>query len=136
MVTLLCNPSRQKTPENITQILNDSALRLVWTISEYDVPKPVTVNSDQTGVQYSASGLETWAPIGDKQVEVIGKDEHRSFTLMVGISMSGEVLPFQVIYAGKSVLSLPSHMLPTMLRQQKSWGSALNLLEMIHTGQP
>jgi hypothetical protein len=98
----------KKIPENITEILTDSALRLVWTISEYDVPKPVTVNSDQAGVQYSAGGLETWAPRGSKQVEVIGKDERRSFTLMVGISMSGEVLPFQAIYAGKTALSLPS----------------------------
>jgi hypothetical protein len=98
----------KKIPENITEILTNSTLCLVWTISEYDVPKPVTVNSDQAGVQYSAGGLETWAPHGSKQVEVIGKDEHRSFTLRVGISMSGEVLPFQAIYAGKTALLLPS----------------------------
>ena len=102
----------KKTPANITQVLTDSALRLVWTISEHDVPKPLTVNSDQTGVRYSAGDLETWAPIGSKQVEVIGKDERRAFTLMVGISMSGEVLPFQAIYAGKSVNSLPSNNTP------------------------
>jgi hypothetical protein len=95
----------KKIPENITEILTDSTLHLVWTISEYDVPKPVTVNSDQAGV---TGGLETWAPCGSKQVEVIGKNECQSFTLMVGISMSGEVLPFQVIYASKTALSLPS----------------------------
>jgi len=98
----------KKTPDNITQILTDAALRLVWTISTHDVPQPLDVNSDQTGVTYSAGGLATWAPIGGKQVEVLGKDERRTFTLMVGISMSGEVLPFQAIYSGKTPASLPT----------------------------
>ena len=39
---------------------------------------------------------------------MIGKDEKRAFTLMVGISMSGEVLPFQAVYAGKTKGSLPT----------------------------
>ena len=102
----------KKTPDNIEQILTDATLRIVWTISEHGVPKPLLVNTDQTGVQYSAGGLATWAPIGSKQVEVIGKDEWRSFTLVVGISMSGEVLPFQAIYAGKTPASLPTSSAP------------------------
>lgn len=109
----------KKTPENVTQILTDSALRLVSTISQHNVPKPLSVNSDQTGVTYSASGLATWAPIGSKQVEVVGKDERRSFTLMVGISMSGEVLPFQAIYGGRSAASLPTGNAPSYLEATK-----------------
>ena len=102
----------KKTPENITQVLTDAALRLVSTISQSNVPKPLIVNSDQTGVVYSAGALETYALIGSKQVEVIGKDEKHAFTLMVGISMSGEVLPFQAIYAGTTGRSLPTHNAP------------------------
>lgn len=102
----------KKTPENIEQILADAALHLTSTISEFYVPKFLIVNSDQTGVQYSAGGAETYAAIGSKQVEVVGKDEKRSFTLMVGISMSGEVLPFQVVYAGMTHRSLPTSSAP------------------------
>ena len=91
----------------------DAALHLASTISEHQVPEPLSVNSDQTGVTYGAGALQTYAPIGSKQVEVIGKDEKRAFTLMVGVSMSGEVLPFQAIYAGKSPLSLPSKDAPS-----------------------
>jgi hypothetical protein len=99
----------KKVPENTTQILTDAALRLVSTISQFNIPKPLVVNSDQTGVRYSADSGETYASTGSKQVDVIGKDEKRSFTLMVGISMSGEVLPFQAIYAGKTGQSLPNN---------------------------
>jgi len=98
----------KKTPENITQVLTDAAFCFTHTISEHNVPKPLSVNSDQTGVWYSAGNLETYAPIGSKQVEMVGKDERWAFTLMVGISMSGEVLPFQAIYAGRTPASLPT----------------------------
>ena len=110
----LCCPTRpgKKTPEDVTQILTNAALRLVSTISQYNVPKPLLVNSDQTGARYSSGALETYAPTGSKQVEVVGKDEHRAFTLMVGISMSGEVLPFQAVYAGKTSGSLPTSSAP------------------------
>ena len=45
---------------------------------------------------------------GSKQVEVVGEDEKRGFTVVVGISMSGDVLPFQVIYAEHTTHSLPT----------------------------
>ena len=41
----------KKTPENVTQIPTNATLCLIWTISEFDVPKPLSVNTDQTGVQ-------------------------------------------------------------------------------------
>ena len=111
--------SGKKTPENIMQILTDATLHLVWTISEHGVLKFFLVNTDQTGVQYSAGGIATWAPVGSKQVEVIGKDEKRSFTLVVGISMSGEALPFQVIYTGKTSASLPTSSAPNYTKATK-----------------
>ena len=98
----------KKTPDGVTYILTNAYFRLVHTISEDSVTITVTVNTDQTLVTYSAGASETYAPKGSKQVEVVGKDEKRGFTLVVGISMSGEALPFQVVYAGKSNRSLPS----------------------------
>ena len=77
------------------------------------------VNSDQTLVYFAAGAIETYAPIGSKQVEVVGKDERRGFTLMVGVSMSGEVLPFQAIYSGKTAASLPSPSAPAYSKATK-----------------
>ena len=66
------------------------------------------VNTDQTHVIYAAGVSETYALKGSKQVEVVGKDEKRGFTTVVGISLSGDVLPFQIIYAGHTRRSLPT----------------------------
>ena len=73
----LCCTTRpgKKTPDNVTQILTDTFLRFVWTISEFNIQVVFIVNSDQTLVYFSAGATETYAPIGSKQVEVVGKDE-------------------------------------------------------------
>ena len=98
----------KKIPDGVTYILTNAYFRIVHTISNNIVTITLLVNTDQTLVTYSAGATETYAPRGSKQVEVVGKEEKRGFTLVVGISMSGEALPFQVIYAGKSTRSLPS----------------------------
>ena len=98
----------KKVPDGVTYILSNAFFRLVHTISENSVAIGLTVNTDQTMVTYAAGASETYAPKGSKQVEVVGKDEKRGFTAVVGISMSGEVLPFQAIFSGTTVRSLPS----------------------------
>jgi hypothetical protein len=102
----------KKTPENVSQILTDTFLRISWTFSKFNISAVFMVNSDQTLVYFSACAKETYESIGSKQVEVVGLDEKRGFTLLVGISLNGEVLPFQVIYRGKSPASLPSPSAP------------------------
>ena len=98
----------KKTPDGVTYILTSAYFCLVHTISENSVPAELGVNTDQTLVIYSAGAIETYAPRGSKQVGVVGKDEKRGFTLVVGISMNGEALPFQAIYAGSTPNSQPS----------------------------
>ena len=102
----------KKTPDNIQEILTDTFLRFTWAIGKFTIHAVFLVNSDQTLVYYSAGAQETYHTIGSKQVEVIGKDERRGFTPMVGISLSGEVLPFQAVFSGKSPASLPSPSAP------------------------
>src|SRR5258708_7794889 len=97
----------KKVSDGVTFILTDAFFHLSHTISENGVPITLIVNTDQTLVIYTAGASETYAPKGSKQVEVVGKDEKRGFTVVVGISMSGEVLPFQAIYAGSTPHSLP-----------------------------
>jgi hypothetical protein len=41
-------------------------------------------------------------------VTVIGEDEKRAFTVVVSVSNSGEILPFQAIYQGYSAKTCPS----------------------------
>lgn len=71
------------------------------------MPAELVINADQTGVVILPAGKETWAERGAKQVAGVAKEEKRQYTLMVGSSASGDMLPFQAIWSGKTAKSLP-----------------------------
>ena len=81
-------------------------LRLAVDIRDHSIPTCCCVNSDQTGRTYFQPGVPTYRPIGATRVSVVGKEDKRVLTIMVGISMSIVVLPFQAIYAD-SASSIP-----------------------------
>ncbi|EUC59566.1 DDE superfamily endonuclease, partial [Rhizoctonia solani AG-3 Rhs1AP] len=97
----------QKIPANAKQILLHAFLRMACAVRDENIPSCCIVNSDQTQVVYSPGTQYTWHTQGDKQVPVLGKEEKRAFTLLVGISNNGQLLPLQAIYQGASNASLP-----------------------------
>ena len=102
----------QKLPPNWEDQCEKSALRKAHHIKENDIPPELWVNSDQTQNLYAPGNKATWAETGAKQVSLVGGDEKRAFTIMVSVSASGGVLPFQAIYAGKTAASRPSSKAP------------------------
>lgn len=50
----------------------------------------------------------TWSQTGAKQVGMVGMDEKRAFTLVVGVTADGSLLPFQAVFVGKTMASVPS----------------------------
>ena len=97
----------QKVPTDVMDQMKNHAFRLAVDIRDHSIPASCCANGDQTGFTYNKPGTSTYDPIGTNQVTIIGKEDKRSFTIMVGVSMSGEVLPFQIMYAGMTAGSLP-----------------------------
>lgn len=109
----------QKVPENADDLLTQMCLRAAAVIRDEDILPQFVVNLDQTQVVYSSDGKLTYNTIGEKQVQVEGKDEKRAFTLVVGVSMGGEALPFQVIYHSTTARSLPASNASSMDRARE-----------------
>ncbi|KAF9642099.1 hypothetical protein BDM02DRAFT_3106047 [Thelephora ganbajun] len=97
----------QKLPADAEDQMEACAFQLAVAIADHDIPDSCVVNGDQTGSTFTQSGRSTYVETGTNQVTIVGKEDKRAFTIMVGISMSGEVLPFQVIYVGSTSGSLP-----------------------------
>lgn len=53
-------------------------------------------------------GKRTWNKSGERQITTMGMDEKRAFTLVPSISATGELLPMQTIFHGKTSVSCPS----------------------------
>lgn len=98
----------QKLPDNWEDLCEQSFFRIAYGIKEEDIPPELFVNSDQTQVVYAQGSQLTWAKTGSRQVTVIGEDEKRAFTVLVSVSNSGELLPFQAIYQGYSAKTCPT----------------------------
>jgi hypothetical protein len=97
----------QKLPDNWEDQCEKSAMRKAYLIKEYDIPPELYANSDQTQRLYAPGDKLTYAETGSKQVSVVGGDEKRAFTVMVTVTSSGTLLPFQAIYHGKTERSCP-----------------------------
>ena len=97
----------QKIPVDAPEQMKCHAFRLAVDIRDHSIPACCCANCDQTGSTFAQSSASTYDPTGTKQVPIVGKEDKRAFTIMAGVSMSGEVLPFQIMYAGMTAASLP-----------------------------
>ena len=77
-----------------------------------EVPAELVINWDQTGINYVPISSWTMEQEGTKRVEVIGKDDKRQLTALFACSMSGDFLPIQLVYQGKTIKCLPKFQFP------------------------
>lgn len=98
----------QKLPPDHEKILYNAFLREAYVIRDHGIPAELRVNTDQTQLIYQLGTKKTWNQKGVSQVPALGMDEKRAFTLVPSISASGELLPMQAIYGGKTAVSCPN----------------------------
>ncbi|KAF8156966.1 hypothetical protein B0H34DRAFT_629721, partial [Crassisporium funariophilum] len=104
----------QKLPANYEEILLEAFIREAYIIrnhatrSRKNIPAALRVNTDQTQLIYQQGTKTTWNKSGVKQVATVGQEEKRAFTLVPSISASGQLLPMQAVYFGKTATSCPS----------------------------
>ena len=67
------------------------------------------INIDQTSLSYVNTGKYTFSFKGAKDIPVIGVDDKLQITAIFAFSCTGEFLPIQLIYAGKTERRLPKY---------------------------
>ena len=73
-----------------------------------NVPPSMVVNFDQMGTKIVPISNWTMEIQGTKQIDMIGFDDKRELTVLLAVSLSGVLLPLQVIYAGKTTRCHPN----------------------------
>ena len=73
-----------------------------------EIPDDLVVNWDQTGIHCVPVSDWTMEKVGAKRVEIVGANDKRQITAVFAGTMSGEFLPPQLIYQGKTPNFLPS----------------------------
>jgi hypothetical protein len=101
-----------KIPSDSGVILRKAFLRMAYSVKTENIHSALMVNSDQTQLTLAQGCHLTYAPIGSKQVTTVGSEEKRAITVLVSLTNDGNLLPFQTIYKGSTVTSLPSKKAP------------------------
>lgn len=81
-------------------------------ISMHDIPSYLVLNIDQTPLSYVSPGKYSFSFKGSKHVPIKGVDDKRQITATFAVSSTGEFLPMQLIYGGKTKRSLPRYEFP------------------------
>jgi len=91
-----------KLPADWRELGAAAAKRIAVAMQLYKVHPALIVNADQTGVHLCPSDKFTYAVTGSKSVSVIGAEDKRQITAVVASSLSGDLLPLQLIFQGKT----------------------------------
>ena len=128
--------SRPPVPRGLYEECRQNFLGdISFKVKQHSIPPDLILNADQTPSSYVSVGNQTMALCGAKSVPIKGLTDKRNITLTFVISLSGNFLPMQVIYTGKTKASLPrSFKFPegfSLTCNPKHWSNEATTLKLI-----
>ena len=85
---------------------------IVSKVGKYNIPDSLILNLDQIPSYLVPCKKFTMAKKGSNNVTIHGCNDKRTITATFVITLSGEFLPMQLIYGGKTLQSLPRYQFP------------------------
>ena len=89
-------------PDNFENLRETFLEQIRSTVLFEDIPLDLIFNWDQTGLNYVPVSNWTMEKEGAKRVEIKGLDDKRQITAMFGGTLTGEFLPMQPVYQGRT----------------------------------
>ena len=83
------------------------AKRIGAMMEMHGVHPSLVINADQTGVKLVPSSAWTYEKRNSNSVATIGAEDKRQITACLASALSGDLLPLQLIFQGKTERSLP-----------------------------
>lgn len=97
---------------NLEELKEQFLLDVKAIVDLEDIPHELILNLDQTAINYVPVSNWTMAKQGDKKVKIAGVDDKRQITVVLAGSLTGELLPLQLVYQGKAKQCLPKIKFP------------------------
>ena len=95
------------TVSNFEELKSQYLMDIKAIVTMEEIPDDLVVNWDQTAIKYIPLSNWTMDKEGSKRVEVIGIDDKRQITATFAASLSGNFLPVQLVYEGKTTKCHP-----------------------------
>ena len=97
------------TVSNFEELRSQYLMDIKAIVTMEEIPDDMVMNWDQTAIKiYIPLSNWTMDKEGCKRVEVIGIDDKRQITVTFAASLSGNFLPVQLVYEGKTTKCHPA----------------------------
>ena len=102
----------QVTPDEFRRLQQSYLMQISSFVKVHNIPADLIINWDQTPINVTPTTNWTMAEEGSKRVKVAALNDKRQFTSTLAVTMSGEFLPPQIIYQGKTERCHPTYAFP------------------------
>jgi len=122
----------RKLPDNYEELKRDFLDRIANTVKEHKIPDQLIINYDQTGVNIVPTSNWTMHDRGAKQTKILGLQDKRQITVLMGCTMAGKLMPPQVVYAGKTDACHPKFDFPRewdITHTESHWSKDTTMIE-------
>ena len=99
-----------------------------------EIPPPLIINLDQTGIHYVPAGSWTMEKEGAKRVEIVAADDKRQITAVFAGTLCGDILPPQLIYKGTTCCCLPTVVFPDswdITHTENHWSNEKTVIQYV-----
>lgn len=125
----------RKVPDDFGPIKSQYLENIKKNIEDHNIPLSMVINFDQTSTKMVPVSYWTLEVHGSKQIDMVGLDDEREVTALLTVSLTGELLPPQVIYAGKTPRCHPDVSIPpgwNITHSQTHWSTKETINAQIH----
>jgi hypothetical protein len=129
--------SRKKVTQDEIKIEGEKYhKRIDKLVEKYHTAPELIINFDETGTHIIPVSHGTLAPKGISNVKIVAGDDKRMITVILGCTLSGSMLPSQVIYHGKTArCQAPASLFPdswNITHQNNHWSNYITKIEYIN----
>lgn len=121
---------------NFAQLKKNFLEDVVSTVDLEEIPPELILNWDQTGINIVPASSWTLERQGSKRVEITGVGDKRMITAVFCGSLTGDFLPIQIVYKGKTNRCHPHFKFPAnwhITHSEKRWSNEETMIQYIES---
>ena len=122
------------TPVDYETLKKSFLADVVATVTMEEIPAELILNWDQTGIKIVPSSTWTMERKGANRVEMVGVNDKRQITAIFCGALTGDFLPVQLVYKGKTSRCHPHFQFPSgwhIAHSPKHWSTEETMLQYI-----
>lgn len=123
------------SPTELESLKSEFLDRIKSAVTEFGVPPQLVFNVDETAINLVPASNWTMELEGSNRISVVGVDDKREITAVMGASCTGELLPPQLLYTGSTARCHPpfNYQKWDVWHSENHWANESTTLRYIET---